>query len=522
MEEQTGNNGALSDKLLEIVKNIRQVDKGLKCNICKHNPVVVLCTNCVHCLCKVCYEQHSKENNEHTIVPLDKASFCSEHNKIIEYYCENCDQLACSSCEVKHSSEDNHNLCIVEEMAIKHRNMLTKGISQINEVLSKIEANFTSTQKSLEKQLSEVRQSIDNQYEVQLKRLKERHDQMEKELINVGSQKLKVLETLEQIKNKASEAKKLFEDLNSDLKGFSTKKQMMEFYVQQINDQFEHLTSKPVGSANLIKFRPIPDSSEILGQLFVDFEIQTFPKHIFKDETIEFFILAKKEQNQYCTEGGSQVSVELKSSTNEVTTGTVKDNKDGSYTVQIKAGQIGEAILSVSIDGFQIKGSPFTVEVSPAKDGPHKTVLVNCDGKAGKPWGIAFGKNDIWAVTDDTNHCVHLFNNQNQLVHKFGKQGKEEGKFTQPFRVAFDRNDYIYVVDGGNNRVQKFNINGEFQNSFGKKGSGDGELEGPYGITIHSDKAYIADFHNKRISVFKTEGSFCLSLGRSSRCHRQQ
>ena len=516
MEEQAANNETLCDKLLEIIQNIRQADIELKCDDCKQNPVVVLCTNCTQCLCKVCYEQHSEENNEHKIVALDKASFCSEHNKILKYYCENCDQFACSSCKVKHSSEGNHNLGIVEEMAIKHRNILTKGIAQINETneaLLRTEANFTSKQRNLKEHLSEVKKSIDDQYEAQFKRLKECHDQIGKELSDVGSEKLQVLEThlkeIKSMKNEASGVKKLLEDSKktSDQKVFSIKKQMMESYVWQVNDQFKSLTSKPVGSANLIKFNPAPNSSEVLGKLSVDVEIRNFPKCAFKDEAIEFLIQAKNEQNQYCTEGGSRVSVELKSSTNEVTTGTVTDNKDGSYTIQIKAGQIGKAMLSAFIDGLQIKGSPFTVEVI-----SHKTVLVNCDGKMGRPWGIAFGKNDIWAVTDDTNHCVHLFNSHNQLVHKFGEQGREEGEFNRPFGVAFDSNGYLYVVDGGNNRVQKFNINGEFQSSFGKKGSDDEELQGPFGIAIHNDKAYIADFHNKRISVHVQDRRFLLPL----------
>ena len=48
---------------------------------------------------------------------------------------------------------------------------------------------------------------------------------------------------------------------------------------------------------------------------------------------------------------------------------------------------------------------------------------------------------------------------------------------------------------------------------FGTKGNGNGELQDPYGITVHLDKAYVADFHNKHISVFLTEGQFCFCFG---------
>ena len=261
-------------------------------------------------------------------------------------------------------------------------------------------------------------------------------------------------------------------------------------------------------------FDPPTESLELLGHLFIDVnfsEIHSLPKRISKDATTECLILTKGGRNQYRNEGGSQVSIELKSSTGEITMGKVKDNNNGSYTVWITATQIGKATLSVSVDGLQIKGSPFIIEVVQKQDVPYK--IVNLDGKMGRPWGIAFGKNDIWAVTDDTNNCVYIFNNQNELRYKFGEQGKEKGEFNRPFGVAFDSNDHLFVVDGGNHRVQKFDISGKQILQFGSKGAGDGELDGPFGIAIHTDKAYVAEFYNKRISVFDGEGQFCQYFG---------
>ena len=92
----------LCAKLLDIVKHTRETDIELKCDVCRHSPVLVLCTKCIQCYCKVCYGQHGEENNEHDIIPLNKASFCSEHNKGHEYYCEKCDQFVCSNCKVNH------------------------------------------------------------------------------------------------------------------------------------------------------------------------------------------------------------------------------------------------------------------------------------------------------------------------------------------------------------------------------------------------------------------------------------
>ena len=160
----------LCTKLLDIVKHTREANIELKCDACSQNSVLVLCTNCAQCYCKVCHELHCEENNEHNIIPLmiNKASFCSEHNKAHEYYCEKCDQFVCSSCKVKHSNEADHNIGTIEEMASKHRKMLaeaTAPVDGINEALSKREHDLTCTQRNLEEQLAEVQKCIDSQYE---------------------------------------------------------------------------------------------------------------------------------------------------------------------------------------------------------------------------------------------------------------------------------------------------------------------------------------------------------------------
>ena len=78
--------------------------------------------------------------------------------------------------------------------------------------------------------------------------------------------------------------------------------------------------------------------------------------------------------------------------------------------------------------------------------------------------------------------------------------------------MAFDSNSHLYVVDGGNHRVQRFDISGKQILQFGSKGAGDGELNGPFGIAIHMDKAYIADFYNKRMQCSKLKVAFATLL----------
>lgn len=410
---------------------------------------------------------------------------------------------------------------MIEEIGLKHKNFLAEiaaPIDEINASLSQIKAELVTAQKRLEEQLTKVEQSINDEYEVQFEKLKERRDLLKRELSNVISQQKEALlthsEEVNSTQNEVIRVKKLFDDLKatSGQEIISTNKQLMQFQVEKIVGQFNNLTTKPVGS-DLITFDPIAESAEMLGQINIvtDSEIRNLPTYITKYETSELLILTRGERNQYYVEGSSQVSTELTLPTEEVTTGELRDSNVDSYTVSRRAEQIGGAKMSAYNDGLPVKGNPFSIEVIPSQDVPTK--IINCDGKMGTPRGIAFARTGMWAVTDNTNCCVYIFDSHNQLVRKFGQPGKKDGEFNRPFGVAFDSNDHLYVVDGGIHRVKKFDTNGKFLLRFGNKGDGDGDLNGPYGITTHADKVYVADFYNKRISVFQTEGQFCFSFG---------
>ena len=192
----------------------------------------------------------------------------------------------------------------------------------------------------------------------------------------------------------------------------------------------------------------------------------------------------------------------------------MKDNKDGSYSASIVTKQVGEAKLSVTIEGEHIKGSPYSVIIYQDYKNIDKPIkVVNDGGSMGYPWAIAYGGDGVWAVTDDSYQCVYIFDGQDQLVSKFGSNGKGNGQFSNPRGLAFDANNNLYVSEYSNHRVQKFNINGEYLLQFGYQGSGNGQLYSPISITVHNERLYIAEYSNSRISVFQLDGQFCCIIG---------
>ena len=215
----------------------------------------------------------------------------------------------------------------------------------ISETLSQIQVTVNNVQKHLE-ELTEEKQNIDKQYEIQSDKLKKRCDQLKGELV---SQKKAILERLEGIQNEVIGVKKLLDNLKTT-SDISAKEQIMH----KITSQLKTMNSKSVQSGS-VKFDPVLESVEILGQLSIDedlSEINGLPESVIKGEAFNFQF-SLKTKNQYCTKGGSQVSII--SSTGVLTTVEVRDNNDGSYTVSIKAEEVGETELSVYIDGLKIK-----------------------------------------------------------------------------------------------------------------------------------------------------------------------
>ena len=221
--------------------------------------------------------------------------------------------------------------------------------------------------------------------------------------------------------------------------------------------------------------------------------------------TIEFTIITKEA---IINNEGSGFTVQLIDEWGKKILMKLNKKDNNNYTGSFKVELVGRYQLSVSIRGQQIKGSPLPFYVS--KDyskikGPAK--VINNNGKMIYPWGVAISSNHHWAVTDNTKHCVYIFDQHDQLVKEFCCNGHKNGQFYNPCGVAFDSDNCLYVVDGSNHRVQKFNLNGDYLFQFGKQGTMEGQLNSPVGITVHLDKVYIADCYNHRISVYQTDGT---------------
>ena len=520
-------------------------EQEIKCDECdEEEPVVSFCPECNTFLCHTCNNYHvrNRRYRGHSIVPLNelrsnketpiqiqvKTPLCKEHDEQLKYYCETCSELVCVYCIVKKHNGHHHDS--IKQMATKHRNALKKITNPIEGMiknLSKANDTIENMMKKMRRQGEEVEKKIDQYYNEQLsQKLMKQKDEVKQQAHDAILQKEKAMKMqLEQVASMQAELRGMKEltdalEHSTDLEALFGKQQVNDRVKQFTNEYKKAIVKIQVKESAAIDFLRTEEPLPLFGHLLTNVsantsEVIALTQCAVVGERIEFTVITKDSNGGPCSSGGSLISMQLNSLTGDTTTGEVRDNKNGSYMVSFIAERIGEAKLTVCINGEQIKGSPYSIVVKGRSyqtiNKPNKTV--NNNGSMGKPCGIAFSRNGLWAVADFTKHCVYIFDDKDQLVRTFGSKGSDNGQFSGPRGVAFDQNHHLYIADYGNHRVQKFDTDGNYLSQFGSKGTNDGQLNGPHGVAVHKNNVYITDYYNKRISMFQTNGEYCISFG---------
>ena len=528
----------------ELIFKSKVEGEEVQCENCDENdPVVSYCPNCNLFLCHICNESHKRDrrsiNHIQDLIPFTelksgtdvpvctkvKTLMCEKHNLELAFYCETCEDLVCLYCTTT-KQHSGHVHDAVKQLAGKHRQELstiTTPIKGTIDSLSNACENLNKVAGEIQKCGSEVEKDIDRHYDEIIQNLVNQKEEMKQHLQHKVAQKTKIIKTqIEELKGMKTEISNINElkeaiEKSSDQQMLSAKKEVVNRLLRAMN-KYSIMDFQPLQSATM-EFIPTKEPLQQFGQLFTQIdpsatELANLPQYAFVGQTIDFTINTKYyTYGQYCHKGGSQVVVQLKYGTKGTMFAQVKDNHDGSYTASFAPEQVGEVMLLVSINGLKVTENPYTFVVRKTYLAVSKpSNIVDNGGNMGRPWGIAFGQNEIWAVTDSSKHCVYVFDKHNELIVKIGSRS---GRFHYPYGVAFDASNHLYVADGGNHRVQKFDAMGNYLLQFGSKGASDGHLHNPHGVTICGDKIYVADCNNNRISVFQTtNGEFCHVIGK--------
>ena len=469
-------------------------------------------------------EVESKKENL-TIKPKGDRARCQKHEELeLNSYCETCDQLVCQYCIMKDHLKHNHDT--VKKMGGKHRKELVQTMQQVEKMiegLSKMHKKTSDAKSKIRTHYNDVEKEINRYYDELQEKLKKQRNELKKDLEETCTQKVKEvslqLEQIEQTQAQLESIKELNGAMKkgSDQETLLMKKQLVDD-VKRISDSYNKFDTLPVQSATM-EFIPVEEQMPQFGQLFYDddscnFKALHIPRWTFLGTTVRFKLVSEDEDRQICLKGGNKIIVHAQSSRGGSIPVVVKDNKDGSYSASFMANQIGDIKLSVTVKGWQIKGSPFSIKVH----GKYTTInksskVINEGGRMGKLWGIAFGRDGMWVMADSSNRCVWIFDSRDKLVKKFDTKGTNRGEFSRPLGIAFDADNKLYLTDSHNDRVQKFDFQGTCLLQFGSRGSGDGQMKRPMGIIVHSNKVYVVDSGGNRISVFHSDGKFINSFG---------
>ncbi|XP_065888618.1 E3 ubiquitin-protein ligase TRIM71-like [Dysidea avara] len=537
-------NNFLISRLVDelVLKHKVEGEDEVQCELCdEDDPVVTFCPDCSMFLCHVCNEAHKRDKRSrgHCIVlltelrskkdvpvqPKPKAPMCKKHEIELSFYCETCAELVCMYCTVKDHAGHEHDS--VKLMASKHRDELKKVTAPVDEMmksLSKAHDNIEKIQMEIKKQGDITAKKIDAHYDELVKKLLEQKEQMKERAYDAASHGTKVmmaqLEEVEHVQAEVSNMKDLKDAVenSSDQELLSAKKQVVD-QMHQLFTIYQKVNIKPL-QPPAVEYapsnKPFPQFGVVLNAPLT-FEVQ-LPKYAVADKLTEVKIITKDSNGHCCSVRSGKMSIQLESSNGDVTVVQVRDNNDGSHAALFVAPRVAEMKLLVNVNGKHIEGSPFLISVRgyPVSDEISKVVDdIGNDDNMGEPWGIAFGNNGIWAVTDTTNHCVYVFNQQDKLMRKFGVGGTRNSQFNRPYKIDFDDGNHLYVADHNNHRIQKFDISGNYLMTIGSKGSRDGQLSGPVGVTVHNDslRVYVSEANNKRISVFEMfNGQFCFTI----------
>jgi DNA-binding beta-propeller fold protein YncE len=135
--------------------------------------------------------------------------------------------------------------------------------------------------------------------------------------------------------------------------------------------------------------------------------------------------------------------------------------------------------------------------------------------KAGFPVGMGLAPDGRVFVADTHYNQVLIYDQDGNLLGKFGKPGRGPGEFEMPTDVAIDHDGNIYVSEtGGNDRISKFDAEFNYTKSFGGSDAGEAATSRPTGMTIDADDTlWVADAVNHRLLRFSLDGQLLRQIG---------
>ena len=520
------------------------------CDQSSKNAATTFCNNCCEFYCDNCKKDHQKfkvfEKNEHKLIELVEGQFkfdlppskCLIHKKQeLALFCEDCEILICLLCaQTEHHDHKKNSLEIIAQQKKEQLHQLTHGVDvalgamdgclqQIQDTRDKVKVSAEVANNRIDKMCDELIKAVVNTRKV-LKRkcqeiVKGKDDVLSNQMVQVQRLKTNLgfahLHTLDAINNHTPEeilsVKNTIEaQLNQTFEAY--KRESMELREDDSINTSTEIVALEEAIEKVRSFHSVPDPSQCC--------VKGLEVAIVSRENRTSIILKDSAGNPIPWECPFQYRLrKVGEDPDEYIPPrvTVAHGNNGTATLAFTPDQPGEYELTIMVRNLPIP-NPFVITAKQSRVcySNFQNMPVTYKNVGGRCTGVAVHDNGTVYASNCDAHAIIVYKPNGEET-QIGNSDNAGGQLSCPKGIALI-GDTIYVVSNSSHTVEMYSTDEKFIGGFGGNGNGAGQLNNPCGIcTDGKGRVLVADYGNKRIQIFTSQGVFIKCIECSAKPH---
>ena len=532
-KDDTFNNLPTSFHLNRLVDVLALKDSSAqaqKCGSCdESNTATCYCFVCQNFLCTACFEAHQrlKVTRGHRNVLIDKLQaqdveelmhrpvMCSQQyheNQPLEFYCEECKVPICHKCSVV--SHNRHTMTDTQKAAQQHKMQMADAVEKVKAEAVIYENEIKKQAELMDKSKNEIlcaEKNMTDAVEELIRDLRQHERNMKAKFREIYQAQQKHHATKQenfemvvtQMKSCVERGESILERNISD-EILQTNQAIIGRCEELLNARkpdiykpphVHYMVDKKVDiSDRIVVSNTDPTLSLVEGQ---------FQKVIEEKKERNFTIVTRDSDGLQCYHEDDHINVDILTPAGDQLKTSIKDTKDGKYTVIYTPQCAGQHRVEIQVNGQPLTGSPWVLQVV-----PHQYQFAFKFGSTGKgqgefeePWGIAVSeKTGTIAVTDFGNKRIQMFRSDGNFLRKIGLKNSA-------YSVAFtESGDILACIPCDDNKLSLFTEAGQFI-----RHNNDEHLKTPFHISFGSyGRIITCDRADNKIKVLSPDGTALL------------